>query len=85
MILAHWALLVSGWELDRLGPVDALRILRTHIPTCLRAFNGSYSLFNTFFEWLRADIDCSPRLSKRRKVPLSFQLWYALEESFVYP
>lgn len=84
MILAHWMLLVAGWEHDRLGALDALRIVRTLIPHALRAVYGLFR-WQDFFDWLSYDLKRAPRLSKRRKVPLAFQLWYALEDSFVHP
>lgn len=83
MILAHWMLLVAGWQQDRVGALDALRILRTHLPHAVRAFYV-LSRWYDFFDWLTCDLQLAPRLSKRRKAPLTFQLWYDLEDSLVY-
>jgi len=74
VLVAHWLLLVSGWHHDALGALDALRILRTHVPMLLRAFTHA-PLWSCLFDWLQADLRHAPRLSKRRKVPLAFQLW----------
>lgn len=82
VLVAHWLLLVSGWQQDALGALDALRIIRTHIPVLMRAFSQP-PLWHTFFDWLCRDLRNAPRLSKRRKVPLAFQLWQDFD--FVFP
>lgn len=74
VLIAHWMLLVSGWHSDCLSAVDALRILRTHIPLLQRAFRR-VSLFAQVFRHLREDIRLASPFSRRRKHPLAFQLW----------
>lgn len=74
MLVAHWLLLVSGWQHDALGALDAFRIIRTHVPLLIRAF-ALPSLWTLLFAWLRDDLLNASPLSKRRKVPLAFQLW----------
>lgn len=81
VLVAHWTLLVAGWQRDCLGALDALRILRTHLPLLQRAFTYA-SHFADFLHWLRLDLQAAPRLSKRRKTPLAFQLWAAFEDSY---
>lgn len=74
VLIAHWMLLVSGWQADCLSPVDALRILRAHIPLLQRAFR-QLSLFAQVFTYLREEIRLATPFSKRRSHPLAFQLW----------
>lgn len=74
VLVAHWLLLVSGWQPHTLGALDALRILRTHIPLLMRAFRHPI-LLSILFDGLQTDLRLAPRPSKRRKVPLAFQLW----------
>lgn len=81
MIIAHWTLLVAGWQHDRLSSLDALRILRTQVSLLQRAFTYT-SLFADFFHWLRLDLEAAPRRARRRKTPLTFQLWDDFEVPF---
>lgn len=81
VLVAHWTLLVAGWQHNHLSPLDALRILRTHVPSLLHALT-SPRFFDDFFRKLSLDLDLAPPLSKRRKAPRAFQLWSAFETSF---
>jgi hypothetical protein len=74
VLVAHWLLLVSGWQHDALGALDALRIVRTQIPLLMRALTQPF-LWQHLFDWLRHDLCNAQRLSKRCKAPLAFQLW----------
>ena len=74
VLIAHWMLLVTGWQHDRLSAVDALRILRTYIPLLQRAFIYC-PLFEDVFHWLKLDLEVAPPLPMRQKTPLTFQLW----------
>lgn len=81
VLVAHWLLLVSGWQQHTLAALDALRLLRTHIPLLMRAFRYPF-LWTILFDWLQADLRLVPPRSKRRKVPLAFQLWYDFDYAF---
>lgn len=74
VLIAHWVLLVSGWQPQQLSALDALRILRSHIASFHRAFHCP-ALFQSFFHILAHDLDLASPRSKRRKSPLAFQLW----------
>lgn len=74
VLIAHWLVLVSGGQHDDLGALDALRIVRTHVPVLMRAFLHP-PLWDWLFAWLRQDFRNLPRLSRRRNQPLAFQLW----------
>jgi hypothetical protein len=80
VVIAHWTLLVAGWQHDRLSAVDALRILRTHLPLLQRAFTYAH-LFRDVFHWLSLDLRAAPPFPKRRKTPLAFQLWRDFDAS----
>lgn len=73
VLVAHWCLLVTGWQHDRLNGLDALRLVRRHAALLTQAVLQP-SLWADFFIGLRQALDrCSPR-SKRGKNPLLFQL-----------
>jgi Transposase DDE domain len=81
VLVAHWMLLVTGWQHDRLSAVDALHILRAYVPLLQRAFVYG-SLFADVFHWLILDLEAAPPLPKRRKTPLTFQLWRDFEDNY---
>jgi hypothetical protein len=78
LLVAHWLLLVSGWHHDALGALDALRIIRTHVPLLMRAL-AQRALWRLLFRWLHEDLRHAAPLSKRRKAPLAFQLWQGFD------
>jgi len=74
VLIAHWTLLVAGWQPHCLGALDALRILRTHITFFHHAL-ARPSRFHAFFRTLTDELALASPLSKRGKNPLAFQLW----------
>lgn len=74
VLIAHWVLLVSGWQPQLVSTLDALRILRSHIASFHLAFHR-YLHFPTFFQILAHDLSLASPRSKRHKSPLAFQLW----------
>lgn len=78
VLIAHWSLLVAGWQPHRIGMLDAFRILRSHVPHLQQAFREHTSLVPCFAA-LQRELACAPRLAKRRKHPLAFQLWERFE------
>jgi len=81
VIVAHWMLLVAGWQQDRLSALDALHILRHSVGLIHRAFTY-FSVWAEVFADLREDLAASPRRARRGKTPLTFQLWYDFEVSY---
>jgi hypothetical protein len=81
VLLAHWLLLVTGWQHPTLGALDALRILRSYVPLLQRAVTDP-NLFHTVCAWIALDLAAAPPLSKRRKAPLAFQLWQQFDLAF---
>jgi len=79
LLVAHWTLLVSGWPQDRLGALDALRLLRLHLPPLLHALTYP-SAFDDFFYFLMLDLRFAPRRSTRRRSPFAYQFWYAFDD-----
>jgi hypothetical protein len=80
VLIAHWLLLVAGWQPQRLGALDALRILHTHMTLFHQAL-ARPSRFRSFFRSLTDEIALASPRSKRGKNPLAFQLW----ERFLLP
>jgi hypothetical protein len=74
VLIAHWVLLISGWQPQTLSALDALRILRSHIAQFHHALYLR-SRFRTFFHALAHELALASPRSKRRKCPLAFQLW----------
>lgn len=74
VLIAHWVLLVAGWQPHRLSALDALRILRSHITHFHQAL-AHYSHFRSLFRLLSHDLARAAPRSKRCKSPLAFQLW----------
>lgn len=74
VLIAHWLLLVTGWHHDTLAALDALRIVKFHIPLLMRALTRP-QFWHELFEWLSDDLANAQRLSRRGKVPLAFQQW----------
>lgn len=74
VLVAHWLLLVHGWQSHLVSMVDAFACLRTHIPLLLYAFRFPF-LWQLFTEVLRSTLATAPRFSPRRKHPLAFQFW----------
>ena len=74
VMIAHWLLLVTGWQAMGFSALDALRLVRTHVPLLMRALTQP-ALWPLCFDWLGHDILHLPPLSRRRKTPLAFQLW----------
>ena len=74
ILIAHWVLLVAGWQPHRLSALDALRILRSHMALFHQAFTRR-ARFLLFFHNLTYELAFAAPRSKRRKNPLAFQLW----------
>jgi hypothetical protein len=79
VIIAHWSLLVCGWELADLPLIEGLQLVRNVV--CLLQGALVHCIpFHHFFDALTRTIALSPRPSKRRKQPLAYQWWWSLEE-----
>jgi hypothetical protein len=74
LLIAHWCLLVSDWNPDALSPVDALRLLRTHLAYLRYALVG-LAPFADFFHPLRYALSSAAPRQPRRRRPLVSQLW----------
>lgn len=74
VLIAHWLLLVAGWQPQRLSALDALRILRTHTTFFHQAL-ARPSRIRSFFRTLSGELVLASPRSKRGKAPLAFQLW----------
>jgi hypothetical protein len=74
VVLSHWLLLVSGWHHDALGALDALRLVRTFLPTLWRSLHNPAAFAYIILD-LRAALTRLSPLSSRRNNPLAFQLW----------
>jgi hypothetical protein len=81
ILIAHWVLLVAGWQLHRLSALDALRILRSHVVFMHQAF-ARPTRFRSFFHRLAHELTLALPRPKRRKTPLAFQLWCDFDRPF---
>ncbi len=80
LLIAHWSLLVADWNPHLLSPLDALRILRSHLPLLAFALRGHFS-FPLLFAFLRSALTAAPPRHKRRQHPSAFQLWAAFDRA----
>ena len=71
LLVAHWLLLVTGWQAVVLSATDALRLARCYAPLLMRVF-AQPDLWALLFRCLCQDIGHLPRPSKRRNAPLAF-------------
>jgi len=78
VLIAHWVLLVAGWQPHRLAALDAFRILRSHIAQFHQALTHQ-SRFYDFFQQLADELRLAAPRSKRGKTPLTFQLWQSFD------
>lgn len=78
VLIAHWVLLVADWQPQRLGALDALRILHTHMTLFHQAL-ARRSRFHSFFRNLTDELALASPRSKRRNNPLAFQLWESFD------
>ena len=78
LLIAHWSLLVAGWQPHALGALDALRLLRAHLPLLRRVLSYTYAFADLLF-WLRLALSTAAPRQKRRKNPAAFQLWHAFD------
>jgi len=74
VLIAHWILLVTGWQHLTLSSVQALSVIRTYAFTLLRALSLSAQL-NLLWLDIQRDLGSVGHHSSRRKKPLSFQFW----------
>lgn len=81
VLIAHWTLLVAGWQPDHVSMVDAFRILRTYVPWLQSALRYLHR-FVDFVYHVQHDLWLAPPLGKRRKTPLAFQLWSDFTASY---
>lgn len=81
VILSHWFLLTTGWHYDALSPLDALRLLRTHIPALWRAL-PDVAAFVRVLGVLAAELARLSASSSRRQQPAAFQLWRQFDYAF---
>lgn len=82
VIFSHWFLLVSGWHHDTLSPLDALRLLRSFLPSLWRALNQQETFLRLLLD-LALDLARLSPHSKRSNHPLAFQLWRQFD--FLFP
>ena len=81
LLIAHWCLLVADWNPDTLSPVDALRLLRTHL-SHLRYALLSHLPITDFFRFLRLALSNAAPRQPRRHRPLVCQLWGDFDLAF---
>lgn len=78
VLLAHWTLLLTGWEHIDLSQVQAFHLIQSYAHQLLDAFR-SRSRFMALLKHIRRSLSGSARLASRRKRPATFQLWLDFE------
>ncbi len=74
LLIAHWSLLVADWNPHTLSPLDALRILRTHLVLLSLSLRGHFP-FGVLFDVLRPALAAATPRHNRRQRPSTAQLW----------
>jgi hypothetical protein len=74
VIIAHWSLIVAGWQYDTISMTDALHIFYTQVSFLQRCLLQFHQL-TAFFLSLQHALRHAPPRQKRKNVRLAFQLW----------
>lgn len=81
VLVAHWVLLVSGWDCLTLSAVDSLHLIQRYAPQLLTALAQHRSLIRVLQD-LKRLLHRLPRHSPRKSHPLAFQLWQTFDTFF---
>jgi hypothetical protein len=80
VLVAHWVILVSGWQHAHLRYLLALRMIRLHAFLFLRNIHSLSRLRSLLFT-LAHDFTLLPLPARRKNAPAAFQLWQRFDLS----